>query len=93
MSEGVIKTVLGAVTEEGKKGSEPVNPKDFFWDQFVKYISSAILALTLINVTVEFFRDGGVYCFQPSDTASLLSPLPSGGEVCEFNLLGTRPCS
>lgn len=71
MSDGIVKAVLGAVTEEKKKDGS-VEPKDFFWDQFLKYISSAILALTLLNITVEFFRSGGVLCFHPSDTASLL---------------------
>ncbi len=52
--------------------AEPVEPKDFFWDQFIKYISSAILALTLLNITVQLFRDSGVSCFHPSDTVSLL---------------------
>ena len=73
MADQVLKQALAAVTEEKKKdNAESVEPKDFFWDQFVKYISSAILALTLLNITVEFFRDGGVSCFHPPDTVSLL---------------------
>ena len=57
--------------KKAKGGSKPVEFKDFFWDQFLKYISSGILALTLLS-TVEFFRDGGVACFHPPDTVSLL---------------------
>ena len=48
--------------------STSLEPKDFFWDQFLKYISSAILALTVLNVSVEFLRGGGVQCFPPTIT-------------------------
>ena len=51
---------------KGKKDeATSLEPKDFFWDQFLKYISSAILALTVLNVSVEFLRGGGVQCFPP----------------------------
>ena len=57
---------------EDKKGEEPVlQLKDFVWDQFLKYISSAILALTVLNVSVEFLRGGGVLCFLPPLTKSV----------------------
>ncbi len=88
MSGDVVNTVLNAVTGDGKKNgsekSESVEHKDFFWDQFVKYISSAILALTLINFTVEFFRDGGVACFHPPDTVALLPSEVDALKVYEF---------
>ena len=83
MDSGKFLEGLGAAIEEHSKKkeddkskskkSELIEPKDFFWDQFLKYISSAILALTILNITVQFFRDGGVFCFHPSDTISLLS--------------------
>ena len=76
MAEAAVKTVLDAVTDGKKKEKDTLEPKEFFWDQFVKYISSAILALTILNVTVEFFRDGGVSCFHPADTVSLISSTP-----------------
>ena len=53
--------------------------KDFFWDQLIVYVSSAILALTLLEITVEFFRGGGLYCYVPfelleDDSSILLNP-------------------
>ncbi len=84
MTDGAAKAVIGTVTEnkgeDKKQDSTSVEPKDFFWDQFIKYISSAILALTLLNITVEFIRREGVLCFHPSDTVSLL-PSDSGRET------------
>ena len=68
------EVVAGAVKsfqEDGKGKKEEgavLEPKDFFWDQFLKYISSAILALTVLNVSVEFLRGGGVQCFPPTVT-------------------------
>lgn len=76
MAEGAVKAVLDAVTDGKKKDTDALEPKEFFWDQFVKYITSAILALTILNMTVEFFRNGGVSCFHPADTASLISFAP-----------------
>lgn len=55
-----------------KNQDSPVQPKEFFWDQFLKYISSSILALTLVNITIAFFQDTSLACFHPPDTASLL---------------------
>lgn len=75
MTEGAIKAVLDTISSDSnkKKNTDSVEPKDFFWDHFVKYISSAIVALVLIDISIEFFRDGAVSCFHPSDTLSLLS--------------------
>ena len=64
-SEAVVGAVK-AIQEDQKTDEEPVlQLKDFVWDQFLKYISSAILALTILNVSVEFLRGGGVLCFPP----------------------------
>ena len=51
---------------KGKDEGEKIEPKEFFWDQFLTYVSSAIVALTVLNVSVEFLRGGGVTCFPPS---------------------------
>lgn len=57
--------------------SDIIEPKDFFWDQFLKYISSAILALIALTISVDFLRgDGGVKCFPPPDVATLLTNDP-----------------
>ena len=70
MAEAVLGAVKVIQNQEGQKSDEePVlQPKDFVWDQFLKYISSAILALTILNLSVEFLRGGGVLCFPPSIT-------------------------
>ncbi len=58
----------------GEKEGESIEPKEFFWDQFLKYISTGILALTVLNVSVEFLRGGGVTCFTPSTRVDPNSP-------------------
>lgn len=71
----------------GKAGGEDepnsIEPKEYFWDQFLKYISSAILALTVLNVSVEFLRGGGVVCFPPPDSRYLVDAEP-GEKDYEF---------
>ena len=65
MAEAIVGTVK-ALWDDQKSDDEPVlHFKDFVWDQFLKYISSAILALTILNLSVEFLRGGGVLCFPP----------------------------
>lgn len=63
--------VAQQLEKDQKKGASDaeggaIEPKEFFWDQFLKYISSGILLLTLLNVSVEFLQGGGVVCFSPS---------------------------
>ena len=75
MAETAIKTVTEAFNNDRRIGDPTIGriePKDFFWDQFIKYISSAILALTIINFSIDFLQGGGVVCFPPSDTAALV---------------------
>lgn len=62
--EAVKKWKDGSGKDEAE--GEIIEPKEFFWDQFLKYISTGILALTVLNVSVEFLRGGGVSCFPPS---------------------------
>ena len=65
--EAVAGTINSFQQEKKEEtSSTSLEPKDFFWDQFIKYISSAILALTVLNVSVEFLRGGGVQCFPPA---------------------------
>ena len=44
--------------------------KDFFWDDWLYYIISGILALALIDISVEFLTDSSleVLCFPPFST-------------------------
>lgn len=62
---GAVKSFLDDGKGKKDEGTS-LEPKEFFWDQFLKYISSAILALTVLNVSVEFLRGGGVQCFPPT---------------------------
>lgn len=44
----------------------PLRPKDFYWDQVIVILVSAILGLTLLDIAVEFFRGSGVFCYTPA---------------------------
>ena len=59
---GAVKSVREDKDSEADEKGE-IEQKEFFWDQFVTYISTAILALTVLNVSVEFLR---VTCFPPT---------------------------
>ncbi len=80
----VVQSILSRVSDK-KENDQSVEVKEFVWDQFVKYLSSAILALVLLELSVDFFRGGGVSCFHPADTFSVLHPnLMSPEEVYGF---------
>ena len=79
-----VKGVYDLINSEKKKESSSIQPKEFFWDQFLKYIASAILALTVLNVTVEFLRGGGVSCFPPSDNVAINAQDLEGKMLYEF---------
>ena len=64
-----ITSAAQAFQEDKKSRADEtsvVEPKEFFWDQFINYLSTGILALTVLNVSVEFLRGGGVTCFPPT---------------------------
>ena len=50
-------------------GDTPIIPKDFYWDQILLYLVSAILGLSFLNITVEFFRGSTIHCYI-SDTGA-----------------------
>ena len=55
--------------EGGKKSGSnqlSIKPKDFFWDQAIKYLSSIMALLTVLDFTLQFFRGGGPICMVPS---------------------------
>ena len=55
-----------ASKEEESSKEVTIRQKDFFWDQLLFYVGSAILSLTLLDISVEFLRGtGGVVCFTP----------------------------
>ena len=41
-------------------GDTPVTQKDFYWDQILFYLVSAILGLSFLDVSIEFFRDSSI---------------------------------
>ena len=84
MAEGfqAVYNLLG--NSEKKKSSSTVVLEDFFWDQFIKYISSTILALSVLNVTVEFLKGGGIFCFPPSDNLAIENQNLQGNVLYEF---------
>ena len=66
-----IASLLGAHGGKGEKSSSDkgsdvsIQPKDFFWDQAIKYLSSIMALLTVLDVTLQFFRGGGPICMVP----------------------------
>lgn len=60
-------------SEQQHQVSTPITPKDFYWDQIVIILVSAILGLTALEVVVEFFRGSVVQCFTPTSSPSTSS--------------------
>lgn len=48
-------------------GGVNITPKEFYWDQIMFYLVSAILGLSFLDISVEFFRGSVVQCFTPND--------------------------
>ena len=57
----------GLLEGEDKKppSDTSIDPKDFYWDQILFYLVSAILGLSFLDISVEFFRGSVVQCFIP----------------------------
>ena len=52
--------------EAAGEATQQIEQKDFFWDHLMFYIGSAVLALTALDISVEFLRGSrGVICFTP----------------------------
>ena len=79
-----VKSVYELLSSEKKKENASIHLKEFFWDQFLKYIASATLALTVLNVSIEFLRGGGVSCFPPSDNVAITAADLEGRTMYEF---------
>ena len=41
--------------DEHEAENNSIQPKDFFWDQFLTYLATAIALLTLLDITRQFF--------------------------------------
>ena len=53
-----------------EKVDTSISPKDFYWDQILYYLVSAILGLSFLDISVEFFRRSTVYCYTPEYVTS-----------------------
>ena len=54
-------------TGAGGPWRKRIHQKDFFWDQLLLYLASILVALTVLDVSIEFLRGGGVACYTPYD--------------------------
>lgn len=52
-------------SSSGSDGS--ITPKDFYWDRILFYLVSAILGLSFLDISVEFFRQTALQCFTPDN--------------------------
>ena len=51
-------------------GDTPITPKDFYWDQILFYLVSAILGLSFLDISVEFFRGSIIQCYIANTAAT-----------------------
>ena len=50
----------------GGDSNKNIQLKEFFWDQFITYLATAIGLLTILDVSLQFFRsNGGLQCYIP----------------------------
>ena len=49
---------------EGSKAN--IEQKEFFWDQFLVYMATIIALLTVLDITLQLFRGGGLICRLPA---------------------------
>lgn len=50
----------------GVDSNKNIQLKEFFWDQFITYLATAIGLLTVLDVSLQFFRsNGGLQCYIP----------------------------
>ena len=62
----------GRKEEKEEKAGQKIELKDFFWDQFLLYIGSAIALLTILDLSLQFFRSpSGLQCLLPTQFMSL----------------------
>ena len=54
-------------SSDSSSGGANITQKDFYWDQIMFYLVSAILGLSFLDISVEFFRGSVVQCFTPPD--------------------------
>ena len=61
---------LSDTSKGGSTGDTPITPKDFYWDQILFYLVSAILGLSFLDISVEFFRGSIIQCYIANTAAT-----------------------
>ena len=72
-------------SKRGSFGDTPITPKDFYWDQILFYLVSAILGLSFLDISVEFFRDSIIKCYI-ADTAATRDQVAYFNNYCYGSL-------
>ena len=57
--------LVSSLTSSKNEPATVIVPKDFYWDQILFYLVSAILGLSFLDISVEFFRGSIVQCYTP----------------------------
>ena len=52
--------------DSGGSGSS-IKKKEFYWDKILFYLVSAILGLSFLDISVEFFRGSVIQCYTPDN--------------------------
>lgn len=74
--EGLSEKMANSNTDPrqltGEDGGEEngLKSRDFFWDSVILYLVSIILALSAVDVVIEFIRGSGVACNVPGNTST-----------------------
>lgn len=55
----------GSKSRDQDRQKEDIVPKEFFWDQFIKYLATAIALLTVLDIALQFFQGGNLFCYPP----------------------------
>ena len=51
---------------DAEGGKAKIEQKEFFWDQFLIYMATIIALLTVLDITLQLFRGGGLVCRLPA---------------------------
>lgn len=80
------KVVYGKKREDDDDAVTVVKQKDFYWDQIALVLVSAMLGLSFLEISIEFFRGSEVKCFVDIDNFT-----ESKGEYINSYCYGSLP--
>ena len=75
----------GKAAAETDAAGDKIEQKEFFWDQFLTYMATIIALLTVLDVTLQFFRGGGLSCRVPPTERGNETIEPTRDEVSFVN--------